>query len=92
MKGWFTYLLGAVLTIALLPSLGWSQSTDRSAMDQWLKDSEHQPDLPLGTKITPANWQQYKEFLPLGMQELFEGKYYLENARGRGSGSRRSQA
>jgi hypothetical protein len=82
MKRRFVHLLAAALVIALLPSLGWSQSTDRSAMDQWMKDTEHQPDLPLGTKITTANWQQYKEFLPLGMQELFEGKYYWKMPEG----------
>ena len=32
--------------------------------------------MPVGTKITTANWQQYKQFMPLGMQKLFEGEYY----------------
>lgn len=27
-----------------------------------------------GTVINPGNWQQYKSFMPLGMQELFSGK------------------
>src|SRR5712691_10261956 len=64
------------LLVAVLPTLGWSQDTDRSAMDQWIKESEHQGDLPVGTKITTANWQQYKQFLPLGMVELFSGKNF----------------
>jgi hypothetical protein len=75
MKNW-TSILGAGLLLILLPALGWAQATDRSEMDQWMKDSEHQGDLPVGTKITPSNWQQYKQFLPLGMVELFEGKYF----------------
>jgi len=63
--------------IALLPSLGWSQaSTDRSEMDQWLKDSASQGEVPVGTKITPSNYQQYKGVIPLGMIKLFEGKYF----------------
>jgi hypothetical protein len=66
------------LAIGLLPSLGWSQSTDRSEMDQWIKDTANQGDLPVGTKVTMANWQQYKNFLPLGMQKLFEGQYFLK--------------
>jgi hypothetical protein len=70
-------LLAAGVIIALLPSLGWSQvSTDRSEMDQWLKDTANQADVPIGTRITPANWQQNKGVLPLGMQKLFEGKYF----------------
>ena len=50
--------LGAGLLLILLPALGWAQATDRSEMDQWLKESEHQGDLPVGTKITTSNWQQ----------------------------------
>src|SRR6516162_2183934 len=75
-------LMAVGLVIALLPSLGWSQSTDRSEMDQWVKDTANQGDLPVGTKITTANWQQYKNFLPLGMQKLFEGKYFWKMPEG----------
>lgn len=32
--------------------------------------------IPPGTTITMANWQQYRQFMPGGMQVLFEGKYY----------------
>jgi hypothetical protein len=65
------------LLVVLLPALGWSQlSTDRSEMDQWIKDTANQGALPIGTKVTTANWQQYKNFLPLGMQKLYEGKYF----------------
>src|SRR5438132_2976030 len=68
--------LGA-LVLLLLPSLGWAQaSTDYSEMDQWLKDSAHQGEVPIGTKITTANWQQYKQYMPLGMVKLFEGQYF----------------
>ena len=68
------YLIMAGLLIALLPSLGWCQvSTVRSEIDQWIKESAHQSGIPIGTKITTQNWQQYKAFLPLGMQKLFAG-------------------
>ncbi len=69
-------LVAAGVGIALPPSLGWSQSTDRSEMDQWIKDSANQGDVAPGTKITMSNWQQYKNFMPLGMVELFSGKYF----------------
>jgi hypothetical protein len=62
--------------VILLPALGWAQATDRSEMDQWMTESEHQGDLPVGTTITTSNWQQYKQFLPLGMVDLFSGKYF----------------
>jgi hypothetical protein len=70
-------VLAALVLIVLLPALGWAQtSTDFSEMQQWVKDSEHQPDVPIGTKITMQNWQQYKQVLPLGMIKLFEGQYF----------------
>lgn len=31
--------------------------------------------IPPGTKIMVQNWQQYKQFMPLGMQKLFAGSY-----------------
>jgi hypothetical protein len=37
------------------------------------KDSA-QGTIPVGTKITMQNWQQYKQFMPDGMAVLFEGK------------------
>jgi len=68
--------LGA-LVLLLLPSFGWAQaSTDYSEMDQWVKDSANQTQIPVGTKITMSNWQQYKQYLPLGMTKLFEGQYF----------------
>jgi hypothetical protein len=70
-------VLGALLV--MLPALGWAQgvSTDRSEIDQWIKASANQGDIPIGTKITTKNWEQYKAFLPLGgMQKLFAGVYY----------------
>jgi Protein of unknown function (DUF1329) len=68
-------VLGALML--LLPSLVWAQaSTDRSEIDQWIKSSANEGDIPIGTKITTKNWEQYKAFLPLGMQKLFAGIYY----------------
>jgi hypothetical protein len=68
-------VLTLVVFVSLLPALGWAQSTDRSEMDQWMKASEKQGDLPVGTKITMSNWQQYQQFMPLGMVKLFQGVY-----------------
>jgi hypothetical protein len=70
--------LGALVigfVLALLPSLVWAQGTDRSEMDQWIKDTQQQTEPPAGTTITMANWQQYKSVMPLGMIKLFQGTY-----------------
>ena len=32
--------------------------------------------IPVGTKITKQNWEQYKEFMPEGMQALFKGTHH----------------
>jgi hypothetical protein len=61
--------------LALLPSMVRAQGTDRSEMDQWVKDTEHQTEPPAGTTITMSNWEQYKTVMPLGMIKMFEGKY-----------------
>jgi Protein of unknown function (DUF1329) len=70
-------LPGLGFLLLLLPSLLWAQtSTDRSELDQFLKETANQgPQPPVGTKITTANWQQYKAFLPFGMVKLFQGQY-----------------
>ena len=68
-------LLAAFLVV-LLPALGRAQSTDRTEMDQWVKDTANQGTVPTTGTITMSNWQQYKQFIPLGMQKLFEGTYF----------------
>ncbi len=50
--------------------------TPPAPMQQWLKDTVNQGTIAPGTTITMSNWQQYKQFMPYGMQTLFEGKYF----------------
>jgi hypothetical protein len=45
-------------------------------MKAWLADTAIQGTIPPGTKITMQNWQQYKQFMPVGMIDFFEGKYF----------------
>jgi uncharacterized protein DUF1329 len=40
------------------------------------KIQEFESAVPIGTKITMANWEKYKAFMPDGMIELFEGKNF----------------
>ncbi len=63
------------LLVALMPARLWAQTTDRAAIDDWLKMSEKQGDLPIGTKVTTQNYKQYEQFMPLGMIKMFEGIY-----------------
>jgi hypothetical protein len=67
-------VLALALVFVLSASLAWAQ-TDYSAMTQWLQMSEKQGKIPVGTTITMSNWQQYKQFMPLGMIKMFQGVY-----------------
>ena len=70
-------LMAALALLAMIPGLSRAQtSTDRSELDTFMKATEAQgPVPPVGTKITMANWSQYKAFMPFGMTKLFEGGY-----------------
>jgi len=40
-----------------------------------LADADSPDTIPAGTKITLQNWRQYRKFMPVGMQTLYEGRY-----------------
>ncbi len=70
-------LMLAALTLGVASSAARAQDYQPPApMQQWLKDTARQGTIPPGTTITAQNWQQYKEFMPLGMQGLFAGSYF----------------
>ncbi len=71
----FATIVALLMTIGMPATGRAQQSTDYSEMAQWLNMSAKPPELPLGTKITMANWQRYKAYMPLGMVKLFEGGY-----------------
>lgn len=69
------------LTLLLLTSTarGWAQgpAETTAAMQNWVAATAHQAgDIAPGTRITMRNWQQYQQYMPLGMIELFKGKHY----------------
>ena len=46
-------------------------------MQDWLTLTAHQgPAIAPGTSITMANWQQYQQYMPLGMIESVQGKHF----------------
>ena len=40
-----------------------------------LASADSKSGIPDGTRITTANWRQFKQFIPVGMQALFGGGY-----------------
>jgi len=42
----------------------------------WQADKGFENGIPIGTKITQANWQQYQQFMPESMIHLFKGDLF----------------
>jgi len=66
---------GAAPNAAAAPA---STAAPAAAKSATVAASAAQASIPLGTVITPQNWQQYKDFMPDGMQALFSGQYGLK--------------
>jgi hypothetical protein len=71
-------LRGILSTLALVLWLWGSagaQITYDVARYQALADADSADTIPPGTKITVANWQQYKKFMPMWIQAAYSGAY-----------------
>ena len=42
----------------------------------WQADKGYANGIPIGTKITQANWQQYQQFMPESMIHLWKGDLF----------------
>ena len=51
--------------------VSWSQQSYDS-----LTPADSSKMIPPGTRINARNWQQYKDFMPVGMQELWAGRFF----------------
>jgi len=69
--------LAVLLICSLHPGLAMAQVTFNEEVYRQLVDADSPDTVPVGTKITVANWQQYKKFLPVSVQALFSGQYRL---------------
>jgi hypothetical protein len=70
--------IGALLLMLAASSLIGTAHADpvQDTMSQWLADTAHQGTIAPGTTITMQNWQQYKQYMPVGMIDFFQGTYY----------------
>jgi len=71
-------LWGTVFTVAIflcLCGLARAQVTYDVANYRALADADSSETIPVGTKITVNNWQQYKKFMPIWVQAAFSGAY-----------------
>ena len=71
-------VLGLCAVLILLPPASHCSQTQNEAAPEPESADSMPPDsiIPVGTRITMANWRKYKLFMPDGMIALFEGTYY----------------
>lgn len=48
----------------------------------WQAEKGYENGIPIGTKITQANWQKYQQFMPESMIHLFEGDLFWHMPKG----------
>jgi hypothetical protein len=73
----FGFTMLAALTICVCNSFARAQDYSPPApMREWLRATDHQSVIKPGTSITAQNWQQYKDFMPLAMQDFFQGNFF----------------
>src|SRR5579885_14481 len=66
-KSWLpAAAMRGVAIVVLVSAFVWQAAPSRAAEDT----------VPPGTVVTLQNWQQYKRFMPDGMQALFSGSYF----------------
>ncbi|MGH7935368.1 MAG: DUF1329 domain-containing protein [Candidatus Binataceae bacterium] len=69
-------VLGLMTITFALASPAHAQDDEAQTMHDWLAATANQGTIKPGTAITMQNWQQYKQFMPPGMIDLFQGKYF----------------
>jgi uncharacterized protein DUF1329 len=63
--------------LVVAPSIGLARADSvQDSMKGWLADTANQTTIPSGTTITMRNWQQFKQYMPVGMIGFFEGSYF----------------
>lgn len=66
-----------VLVLVVGPLCGPARADEvQGRMQDWLTATQNQGAIPPGTTITMQNWQQYKQYMPVGMIDFFEGTYF----------------
>jgi Protein of unknown function (DUF1329) len=77
MKPTTMFLLAVTTTLWLCcPGIAAAQISWSEQNYDSLASAESAATIPPGTRITSQNWQQYKDFMPLGMQQLWAGKSF----------------
>jgi hypothetical protein len=68
-------VLHALLAVWLLCGVSNAQFNYGDKAEEDLADASSGKTIPPGTVVSKANWQQYRAFMPVGLQALFSGQY-----------------
>lgn len=71
----FAVVLYALLIMLVLCGVSKAQVNYTDQAEQDLVDASSAKTIPPGTVISKANWTQYRNFMPVGLQALFSGQY-----------------
>ena len=69
-----SYRITSSLIAVLL--LGVLMGTAHAQPAPWKSGKGYENGIPIGTKITQANWQHYQQFMTEGMKAVFAGTYF----------------
>jgi len=64
------------LLVAALLILWWLTGIAQAQPAPWKSGKGYENGIPIGTKITQVNWQQYQQFMTEGMKAVFAGTYF----------------
>ncbi|HEV3111340.1 MAG TPA: DUF1329 domain-containing protein [Candidatus Binataceae bacterium] len=73
---WAVVVMGAVVLTAATTALAQDLGTYDDKLIAQLSPADSADSIPPGTKITAANWQQYRKFMTISLQAFMSGKYY----------------
>jgi len=76
-NGRVSFLIVLLLMFTAGASQAQGSGEPTAAFQNWVAATAHQEwAIAPGTRITMSDWQQYQQYMPLGMIELFKGNHY----------------
>jgi hypothetical protein len=72
-----THILPKIVTLLVAVLLLWRPTgTAQAQLAPWKSEKGYENGIPIGTKITQSNWQQYQQFMTEGMKAVFAGTHF----------------
>ncbi len=75
-------VLAAALILPTVPAAAQDLDTFNEKLIDEFVPANSPETIPAGTRITTANWQQYRKFMPISLQAFMSGKYFWKMGSG----------